>query len=101
MSPFSPGPKSVVISASAATASAKISNGRGVQQVRIHNDVSATIWIAWGGSSVQANMTSCMSMPSGAVEVLTLEPPYNDDLYIAVITASATGNVNITPGAGI
>lgn len=98
---FSPAPQSAVLAVSSSTNRVQVSNGRGVTQVRIHNDTSATVWLAWGGAAVVANMTTCMSVPSGAVEVLTFEAPYNDNLYFAGITASATGNVNLTAGAGI
>jgi hypothetical protein len=91
----------VTVVSTAGGASVKVAaSQRGKIQVRYHNDSGATAFIAWGGASVSASTSACMSIPNGNVGGITVMAPLNDDLYFAVI-GSGTGKFYLTPGSGI
>ncbi len=99
MQPFTPG-SSVRINVSASSQSTLITPTPGVRQVRVMNDGSATVWLAFGGSAVTATVATGLPLPAGAVEVLTIKKS-DGPIYAAAIAAGATGYVYFTPGSGI
>ena len=103
MQPFHPVVGSTVsISAttsSSATALSSVPVGR--FHLRIFNAGSATVFITRGGSTVAAT-TSSYPVPSGAIEVITINnPDANPVTHVAAITASGTATVYFTVGWGI
>lgn len=99
--PFCPSPKTVNIAVSASSQAVKLTDTDGVNQVRVANDGSATVWIAFGQSGVSASASTSMPIASGSVEVLTLPIGNGAPVYAAAIAAGATGTVYFTVGAGI
>ena len=90
----------VNIAVSTSTQSVLIANFSGANQVRVMNDSSGTVWVAFGGSGVNASATADIPIPAGAVEVLSAGSAAST-LYAAAICPSGTGKVYFTPGAGI
>jgi hypothetical protein len=97
---FSPG-KTVNIAVGAASQAVKVSDQRGVQQVRVKNDGTATVWVAFGDSAVAASTASGIPLGSGETEGFTVMAPINGPLYAAAIAAGSTGTIYFTPGSGI
>lgn len=104
MNPFHPIPNSTV-SISATTTSANVALQKvpsGKFHLRIHNAGPSTIFFNRGPDSTIAATTSNMPVPSGAVEVITINntdaSPVN---YVAAITASSTATVYFTLGWGV
>lgn len=100
--PFKPNialAKGITIAAS----SARTQLSAGYSHYRLHNRASEDIYLKLGGSTVAATAsdTANMTLPSGAIEVLTLESPANGALYLAAIGTGDTGSLNITPGEGL
>lgn len=102
MTPFSPHVgKTVLINVSSSSQAVKVSDNPGPRQVRIMNDGTATIWVAFGNSSaVSSSTTANLPIAAGATEVLTAAIG-DGPLYAAAIAAGATGKVYFTPGSGI
>lgn len=98
--PFVPTPNATVnISVSATSQSVLLGSPT---QVRVMNDGTATVWIAFGASSVTTTATTGFPVPAGAIEVLTVPYPLGSaPIYAAAIAAAASGKVYFTPGAGI
>lgn len=69
--------------------------------VRIMNDGTATVWIAFGGSTVAATVAAGIPVGSGVTEVLTAPNYGGGPLYVAAIAAGATGKIYFTRGGGI
>ena len=67
------------------------------QQVRVYNNSSQAVFIAFGGSTVTASLTTSMPLPPGDVEVFNC----TGSSYIAVIAAAAGGTVYATLGEGM
>jgi hypothetical protein len=69
-----------------------------IDQVRVMNNGTATVWIAFGSGSATATTTAGIPIGPGAAEVFTT--PSNAD-YAAAIAAGSTGKIYFTPGSGI
>lgn len=96
---FKPGQSATVsISCTTTTARAAITGAPGAEfQVRLYNAGSATVFVARGGSAVDAT-TSSMPLPAGAIEVITCEAAVT---HVAAITSSGTATLYITTGSGL
>lgn len=92
-------------SISATTSSANVAIGKpptGAFQIRVHNAGSSTAFIAKGTSSSVTAATTGLPVPSGAIEVLTLNNTEKSPItHMAAITATGTATVYFTTGAGI
>jgi len=70
-------------------------------QIRIHNAAAALCFYRIGDDAVTATSTD-VPLPSGAIEVVTLDNPDADpETHIAAILASGTGSVYVTTGGGL
>jgi hypothetical protein len=97
---FTPNGNTVNIDVAATTAQVKIDDANGDIDVLIRNDGTATAWIKFGATGVEAALAT--SIPVGAgVETVLHAPVVGSDLYVAAIAAGATGKIYFTPGAGI
>ena len=81
------------------TANVKICDGGGMRQVRIVNDSTQTVFIAFGGSTVATALTTGFPMRAGSDYIFSAAPE-NGVLYAAVIGTSASGKVYFTWGDG-
>lgn len=90
------------ISGATSTASAAIKKQpSGKHQLRLYNAGSATVFYALGGSAVEAAVTD-VPLPSGAIEVITVENADASPLtHVAAITASGTATLYLSTGRGI
>lgn len=72
-------------------------------QVRVMNDGTATVWIAFGGSGVTATLAAGMPIGPGVIEVLNFDGATgaNPNRHVAAIAAGSTGKIYFTPGIGI
>lgn len=101
MNPFLPSPgKTVSIDVAATSANVKLADLKGPYSVRVMNDGSATVWIAFGDLNVTASTTADLPVAAGASEVFEGLNQGDDALYAAAIAAGSTGNVYFTPGRG-
>jgi len=103
MHPFRSSPaKTVNIDVSSSSQAVKIWENDGeTKQVRIMNNGTATVWVAFGPSTVAATTTSGMPVGPGVIEVLTVSSNQAAPLYAAAIAAGSTGKIYFTPGTGI
>ena len=100
MTPFVASPASTVnISVSAVSQSVSLAV-RGRRQIRIMNNGTATVWVAFGPSGVTASTSANMPIPPGAIEVVSI-PDYGATAFAAAIAAGSTGLVYFTPGEGV
>lgn len=69
---------------------------------RLYNGATETVYLNIGSGSATATLsaTGNMALPSGAIEVLTLQDSQARNLYLAAIGTGATGTLNITPCTG-
>jgi len=98
--PFCPAGNSVNISVGAASARVLVVQQGGVQQLRIYNDGTATVWVEFGDSTVVASASTDLPIPAGSTEVITINPALIGPIYVAAIAAGSTGNIYFTIGAG-
>jgi hypothetical protein len=71
----------------------------GGYQVRLYNNSSSTVFIAFGSaSSATAALGTGMPMAANSVEVFTV--PFQT-AYVAAIAAAAGGTLYATPGEGV
>lgn len=96
---FSPGPKTVNINVSSSSQAVQVTSSRGKAQVRVKNDGSATVWIAFGDANVTVTAANGIPMGSGDLEGFTV--PDGGPIYAAAIAAGSTGIIYFTPGSGI
>lgn len=99
MDPFVASPASTVninVSNSSQSVSLAVAGRR---QIRIMNNGTATVWVAFGPSGVTASTTTNMPIPPGAIEVVSI-PDYGATAFAAAIAAGSTGIVYFTPGVG-
>lgn len=89
----------VQITVSASSQAVKITDGASMKQIRVVNDGTATVWIAFGGSTVTTASTTGMPLRAGSDYIFSAQPE-NGTLYIAAIAAAATGKVYATWGSG-
>lgn len=100
MTPFVASPASTVnINVSAVSQSVSLAV-RGRRQIRIMNNGSATVWVAFGPTGVTASTSANMPIPPGAIEVVSI-PDYGATAFAAAIAAGSTGLVYFTPGEGV
>lgn len=93
---FAPRGDTAHITVAATTASVALKAG-GPQQ-RVMNNGSATAWIVFGSSTIEADGSTSMPIAPGAIEVLTPPPAAT---HVAAIAAGATGLIYFTPGVGL
>ena len=91
----------VNIDVSASTQRVQVSADGNPKAVRIMNNGTATVWLAWGGSTVTASLTTGVPVGPNVHEVLTMDNQGGTGLYVAAIAAGSTGKVYFTPGDGI
>jgi hypothetical protein len=102
MSPFRPAPAAtVLIDVSGSSQRVKINDNGGMQNIRIMNNGTATVWVGFGGVAVTASLTADFPVGPGVTEVLTAKQGANGALYVAAIAAGSTGKIYFTPGSGI
>lgn len=90
----------VNINVSASAQPIQISNAKGGIDVLIMNNGTATVWIKFGKSDVEA--TTAAGRPVGpGVETVQRIPPLGDALFVSAIAAGSTGRIYFTPGTGI
>jgi hypothetical protein len=65
--------------------------------VRVYNNSSSTVFVAFGSSTVTAAVATSLPMAPNSVEVFTL----SGGTYLAVIAAAAGGTVYATLGEGV
>lgn len=71
-------------------------------QVRICNDGSATVFVAFGSSSITTTTSTGFPVGPGVVEVLTVPPSLNSaPAYASAIGSGSTGKIYFTPGSGV
>lgn len=88
------------ISVSNASARVLVGNQKGVQQLRIFNEGTATVRIRWGDETVVA-LTTDYAVGPGVTEVITIQNTGDKPLYIAAIAAGSTGKVFFNTGIGV
>lgn len=93
---YTPG-QTVSITVAATSSRVKLIDTSSPTQVRVMNDGTATVWLAFGGSTVAAT-ASGLPVPAGAVEVLTIP---QEATHVAAIAAGSSGIVYFTVGMGI
>jgi hypothetical protein len=94
---FEPQASTVNIDVSSSSQSVKFGQAP-VDQLRVMNNGTATVWISFGSGSATATTTAGIPVGPGAAEVFST--PSNAD-YVAAIAAGSTGKIYFTPGAGI
>ncbi len=100
MKPFVAGLTTVNIDVSSSNQRVALGPLRGGPfQVRIANDGTATVWIAFGDVTVTAALASGLPVASGAIEVLTC-PDVGGAPYMAAIAAGSTGKIYANVGTG-
>ena len=100
MTPFVASPASTVnINVSGSSQSVSLAV-RGRRQIRIMNNGSATVWVAFGPTGVVATTGANMPIPAGAIEVVSI-PDYGATAFAAAIADGATGIIYFTPGEGV
>jgi hypothetical protein len=98
MTPFRPAANQTVsINVGSSSANVQVTASSGLQQVRIMNNGTATVWIRFGTDNTVTATTSNMPVGPGTTEVLSHQGP----LWVAAIAAGATGLIYFTPGEGI
>ena len=104
MQPFHPVVGSTVSISATTSSSAVALNSQpniGRFHLRIFNAGSATVFITRGTSTVAAT-TSSYPIPSGAIEVITINNADASPVtHVAAITASGTATVYFTVGWGV
>lgn len=93
---FSPGPDTANIVVSAASQRETFKGDNALRSVRIYNDGTATVWVAFGDGTVNAALASAMPVGAGVCEVVTTSAT-----HVAAIAAGSTGTIYFTAGNGI
>ena len=73
-------------------------SGNGYRQVEMTNDGTATVWYAFGDSTITTTTTAGQPLSAGGCKVQTIP---NGATHVAVIAAGTTGKVYFTPGSGL
>ena len=97
---FAPSKETVNINVSGASQRVLVGERNGPISVRLMNNGTATVWLAWGDATVAAT-TNGLPIGPGVHEVLTMNPPVGGKLYIAAIAAGSTGRIYFTQGEGL
>lgn len=102
MRPFSPAITGRTVSINVSNTSQAVSIGADApDSVRVMNNGTATVWIAFGDSSVTASTTTNMPVGPGVTEVFTFRNANGLPLFAAAIAAGSTGLIYFTPGTGL
>lgn len=96
MTPFQ-GNTAATVNIDVSSSSQRVQIPNNNSSVRVMNNGTATVWIAFGDVTVTAALASAMPVPPGAIEVLRL----SNAGYCAAIAAGSTGKIYFTPGEGI
>lgn len=97
--PFSPSSSTVNINVAAASANVLVTNADGEEQIRVMNNGTATVWVAFGtDNTIVATVAGSMPVGPGTCQVLTRG---RGPVWAAAIAAGATGKVYFTPGEGL
>ena len=100
--PFTPNTAATVnIDVSGSSQRVAISSSGFIDQVRIMNNGSATVWCNFGDVTVTAAATTGFPVAAGVTEVMSVNPTPGTAIYVAAIAASTTGKIYFTPGGGI
>jgi len=67
-------------------------------QVRLYNNSSSTVFVAFGNSTVTAAVATSLPMAPNSVEVFTVP---GQVAYVAVIASAAGGTLYATLGEGV
>ena len=70
----------------------------GYRQIEIFNNGSATVWVAFGDSTITTALTTGKPVAAGADLVVTIGP---GTTHAAAIAAGSTGKIYFTPGSGL
>jgi hypothetical protein len=99
MRPFAPSCASAYIDVSSTSQVAQLTNDQCVEQVqvRLYNEGSATVWIAFGTDHTASADYAGMPVPAGGIEVLTAP---RSPVFIAAIAENSTGKIYFTAGRG-
>lgn len=99
--PFMPNPAATtLIDVSSSSQAVLVGSGvSNVNQVRLMNNGTATVWVNFGNSAVTASLTTGFPVGPGVTEVLSVRS-IDGVLYAAAIAAAATGKIYFTPGLG-
>ena len=102
MRPFSPAipGRTVSINVSSSSQAVRVSDN-GPDSVRVMNNGTATVWIAFGGPTITASASTHLPVGPGVTEVFTFRNLDGSDLWIAAIAAGSTGLIYFTPGTGL
>lgn len=95
--------QTVSISATTTSANVALATGlpQGEFQMRVYNAGTDTVYVNFGDSTAAAATTDHI-VPSGAVEVITINNPAKSPItYAAAKAASSTATVYFTPGHGL
>lgn len=94
--------KTVSITVTGSNQRVKLNDSGGIPEIRIYNDDTQTVFVAFGDVTVTASASTSVPVPSGAVEVLRANLSSGAPLYAAAIgTASNSRKIYFTPGHGI
>ena len=99
MQPFRPTQAATVLIDVAST-TANVHVGR-CDSVRVMNNGTATVWIAFGDASVTASLTTSMPVGPGGTEIVRFRNNDGSPHYAAAIAVGSTGKVYFTPGDGV
>lgn len=98
MRPFSALANTANINVSSSSQNVLVTANGGISEVRVMNDGTATVWIAFGTTSaVVATLAASIPVPAGAIEVLSVA---DGPIYAAAIAAGSTGKIYFTAGGG-
>lgn len=93
--------KTLNIDVSATSQRVLIGNTNAPAAIRVMNNGTATVWLNWGGVTVDATVANSLPIGPGVHEVLTFNPHESGLLYIAAIAAGASGRIYFTQGSGL
>ena len=96
MTPFQ-GNTAATVNIDVSSSSQRVAIPNNNSSVRVVNNGTATVWIAFGDVTVTASLTTSMPIGPGVIEVLRL----SNAGYVAAIAAGSTGKIYFTPGEGI
>jgi hypothetical protein len=89
------------ISVSSSTQRVLVANSAGQLQVRVMNNGTATVWIAFGDVTITTSTTTGVPIGPGQVAGFTIASHNGGEVYAAAIAAGSTGSIYFTPGTGI
>ncbi len=96
MTPFQ-GNTAATVNIDVSSSSQRVQIPNNNSSVRVMNNGTATVWIAFGDVTVTASLATGIPVGPGVTEVLRLP----NASYVAAIAAGSTGKIYFTPGEGI